>query len=575
MVKLTFPVAVLIDQVYAADVDMSAVDTETKHVYLKLGLTIPADRRFQLQGRSKVKMDKRIHITCLGVTGPPPSPPHSIDCDLGVRYMVTNTWEKGASVMMDFQTWDPGRELTLTFWGEEAITLKDLRGARIVGANANSNLDSKTALQAEATSLTYDFGDSYDTDKDGEVVEKKEMETVTVKAKAKVMNQFFFVLDNNPPTPPSPPLPRPPPPPRPPEWTAWADEKEKAEEDDDDEGDEKGDEDKHEDAFQDPRERAHELARIERQKEKDKLRDEEDDDDDWRRRLDQWNQNNQWDQDNQWNQNNQWQWVGSPPPPKVHAITFNVEPGIRYKPHVVCHPPSPFPLLPPPPEPPVPPPSPPSSPPSPTCLLPWCPNHSQLWETKCGWWQCTTCPICLSAPLSPPADPLTPQPPTASPAFNEADLSWLKDQTPSPPPSAAVVMRQQFFKQKMTEMAIQQAASAPNGIDFMGQISNSHDRGLIAPVSALIVVAAAAALLAVYWNGCGRSRSKAVHIPVQMLANVREARRKQPEGSDRNAGRRKIEYGSLGGDDDSMGEDASDEEPECRFEPPLPMTTRM
>lgn len=170
-VTLKFPSRVTITNIYNADLAGDAPDPkDVWSLKVKLAAEPPNDRRFQVMGSSTARIVMQVHATCAGIAGPPPSPPHTNDCDLGTRYSILHAWADGMQVNLHFEHWASGRVITLNYWGPEPVSMDSLRGAT-------------------DTTMEYSYGADY-TDEE---------------------NTFKLTLDH---MPPSPPLKPPPPPPR-------------------------------------------------------------------------------------------------------------------------------------------------------------------------------------------------------------------------------------------------------------------------------------------------------------------------------------------------------------------------
>jgi len=87
------------------------------------------DKHFQVMGSSRMHMSMRVHAICAGISGPPPSPPHTRECDLGARYAIQTAWADGCIATLTLEAWDPERVVTLTYWGAETVTVEQIKGA--------------------------------------------------------------------------------------------------------------------------------------------------------------------------------------------------------------------------------------------------------------------------------------------------------------------------------------------------------------------------------------------------------------------------------------------------------------
>ena len=50
--------------------------------------------------------------------GPPPSPPHSGDCDLGMTYEIKHAFGETEVFDVHFKRWVQTRPITVAFWGQ-------------------------------------------------------------------------------------------------------------------------------------------------------------------------------------------------------------------------------------------------------------------------------------------------------------------------------------------------------------------------------------------------------------------------------------------------------------------------
>jgi len=131
-VKVDFPVKngdqLTIGQVYSA----TTVHQDKSSVTVELAGVPAGTNEFQIMGQGSGST--HLGITCLGIKGPPPSPPHAADCDLSPHYKLTNVWEGGAAVRIEFGQWVVGRTIHLIFWGESTSLVKEPVHAELIGS---------------------------------------------------------------------------------------------------------------------------------------------------------------------------------------------------------------------------------------------------------------------------------------------------------------------------------------------------------------------------------------------------------------------------------------------------------
>ena len=139
-VTIAYPVRVDLSNIYSADL-YGAAGTAGRDTVVALGVTPPPASEFQIMGTAfgaDVAMS-RVQFFCETVHAPPPSPPvEHPDCDLGVEYSVTNSWQHQDTKeylqvsRLRFDEWEAGRKVTLTFWGaEKAIHLSNINYAKL------------------------------------------------------------------------------------------------------------------------------------------------------------------------------------------------------------------------------------------------------------------------------------------------------------------------------------------------------------------------------------------------------------------------------------------------------------
>ena len=113
-IMLSWETPVVIDAVYHAKV--LKLRNRGKDLHVELEVTPSAGKSFIIAGSGTSNVHPQ--ISCKALDGPPPSPPHAGDCDLGMTYEIKEAYADTATFDIHFKRWSTTRTITVAFWGQ-------------------------------------------------------------------------------------------------------------------------------------------------------------------------------------------------------------------------------------------------------------------------------------------------------------------------------------------------------------------------------------------------------------------------------------------------------------------------
>lgn len=129
-ITLTWPVAIEVEQIFHAKVTKQRARGMELHVELEV--TPSAGNSFVIMGSGSSSTHPEIR--CKALRGPPPSPPHAGDCDLGMHYDIKAAYAEHEVFDIHFAKWKSGQLITVIFYGQridiDAVTNADLQSAK-------------------------------------------------------------------------------------------------------------------------------------------------------------------------------------------------------------------------------------------------------------------------------------------------------------------------------------------------------------------------------------------------------------------------------------------------------------
>ena len=111
--RAVWQVPVTIDAIYHAKVQK--LRNRGKELHIELEITPSAGNSFVIMGSGTSSIHPEIR--CKELMGPPPSPPHSGDCDLGMTYEIKHAFGETEVFDVHFKRWVQTRPITVAFWG--------------------------------------------------------------------------------------------------------------------------------------------------------------------------------------------------------------------------------------------------------------------------------------------------------------------------------------------------------------------------------------------------------------------------------------------------------------------------
>ena len=85
-------------------------------LHVELEVTPSAGKSFIVMGSGSSSIHPQIN--CKALEGPPPSPPHAGDCDLGMTYEIKEAYADTATFDIHLRRWSTTRTITVAFWGQ-------------------------------------------------------------------------------------------------------------------------------------------------------------------------------------------------------------------------------------------------------------------------------------------------------------------------------------------------------------------------------------------------------------------------------------------------------------------------
>lgn len=143
-IVLFWQVPVTIDAIYHAKVQK--LRNRGKELHIELEITPSAGNSFVIMGSGTSSIHPEIR--CKELMGPPPSPPHSGDCDLGMTYEIKHAFGETEVFDVHFKRWVQTRPITVAFWGQR-IDIDSVSNAEMLSSRyADSNTVAKFLLSA-------------------------------------------------------------------------------------------------------------------------------------------------------------------------------------------------------------------------------------------------------------------------------------------------------------------------------------------------------------------------------------------------------------------------------------------
>jgi len=129
-ITLTWPVAIEVEQIFHATVTKQRARGMELHVELEV--TPSAGNSFVIMGSGSSSTHPEVR--CKALRGPPPSPPHAGDCDLGMHYDIKAAYADHEVFDIHFAKWKSGQLITVIFYGQridiDAVTNADLQSSK-------------------------------------------------------------------------------------------------------------------------------------------------------------------------------------------------------------------------------------------------------------------------------------------------------------------------------------------------------------------------------------------------------------------------------------------------------------
>ena len=102
-----------------------------KDLHVELEVTPSAGNSFIVFGSGSSSIHPQ--VSCKALAGPPPSPPHAADCDLGMTYEIKEAYLDTATFDIHLRRWSTTRTITVAFWGQR-IDVDSVSNAEMISS---------------------------------------------------------------------------------------------------------------------------------------------------------------------------------------------------------------------------------------------------------------------------------------------------------------------------------------------------------------------------------------------------------------------------------------------------------
>ena len=111
---LSWATPIAVETIYHAK--LLALRNRGKDLHIELEVTPSAGKSFIVMGSGSSSIHPQIR--CKALEGPPPSPPHASDCDLGMTYEIKEAYADTATFDIHLRKWSTTQTITVAFWGQ-------------------------------------------------------------------------------------------------------------------------------------------------------------------------------------------------------------------------------------------------------------------------------------------------------------------------------------------------------------------------------------------------------------------------------------------------------------------------